>query len=572
MKTANRELLRFFLQLCRGYWQSNKKWTAWVLLTGTLLLNLGVVDIMLRINEWDKGFYDVLQMYDVSSFWGLIQQFLLLMVLYVFLYTFAIYVQQMLQIKWRSWMTDGYLADWMRKQVYYRMKVLGSDTDNPDQRISEDISQFAELSLQLFVGFFKQFVTVIGFGVVLWNLSEVIMVPLGSMSFEIHGYILWCSLLYAIVGTYLAHRVGRRLIGLSFEQQRFEADFRFSMMRARENSESIAFYDGEAVESSGFRSNFANVIRNYWGLMRQNKLLNFYASGYGQIAVIFPIFLVMPSYFSGALMLGGFMQAIGAFEQVQAALSYFVDSYATIAELVAVTQRLYGFTEHMQAVSTLESDVSSQESAVDALGFENIMVQLPDGRTLLQDCTLTLAAGSHTLITGPSGCGKSTLLRTTAGLWPFGHGTLKMPKGCQVFFLPQRPYLPMGSLRRAVYYPLVEQKDDTELRQILHLVGMDKVIDQLDVVDDWSRILSLGEQQRIAFARVLLMKPQWVFLDEATSALDEGWERTMYELLKKKLPATGFISVGHRSSLFVQHEEELHLTGDGNWNLRPISV
>ena len=564
-------MLRFFWQLCRGYWQSANKATAWALLTGMILLNLIVVYIMLLFNDWDKAFYDTLQQYDFDAFSGLLWDFAVLTVAFIVLYILALYVQQALQIKWRVWMTEQYLANWMKKQVYYRMKVMGSDTDNPDQRISEDISLFAELSLGIFIGFVKQLMTIVGFGIVLWELSEAFVVPLGSLSFELHGGMLWACLIYAVVGTYLAHRVGHQLIGLTFEQQRFEADFRFSMMRARENSESIAFYGGEGAETVGFKQRFAKVITNYWGLMRRRKVVNFYSTTFGQFGLIFPIFLVLPSYFNGTMQLGSFMQAISAFETLQTALAYFVDIYPQLAELSAVTQRLGGFTGHMEDVETLVSDVTKKETADAALAFENLKVQLPNGRTLLENCSLMLPEGSYTLITGSSGCGKSTLLRTIAGLWPFGHGGMQMPEKGHIFFLPQRPYLPMASLRRAVCYPQMEA-DDARLKSLLQQVGLERIVNQLDTEDDWSRILSLGEQQRIAFVRVLLAKPAWVFMDESTSALDENWEKTMYELIKKELPHTGIVSVGHRSSLFAQHEKELQLTGDGQWNLRPIAV
>jgi len=493
--------------------------------------------------------------------------------LYIIIAVYAFYLRQMVELKWRIWMTNEYLGNWMKHQVYYRLQVLKSDTDNPDQRISEDIHQFVSLTLQLLIGVLKQFTTLAAFAVVLWNLSGAFTVPIGSHEFVIYGYMFWFSLLYSTLGTGLAHIVGRKLIGLNFDQQRYEADFRFNMMRVRENSESVAFYRGEAPELTGFRDRFSYVIKNFWQLMRQTKLLNFYVNGYAQLAVIVPLLLAAPKYFGGEMALGGLMQTISAFGRVQDALSYFVESYDVIAQLAAVTRRLAGFTEHMEEVAEIGSSVRREAHTGKMLSLDELQVSLPDGKTLLENCTLELPQGSHVLVTGLSGCGKSTLLRTLAGIWPYGGGTVSLPKDSRVLFLPQRPYLPLGSLRRALYYPLdiVEVKEpEADLGQILRKVGLEQLASRLDEVDDWSRILSLGEQQRLAFARVLLVRPDWIFLDEASSALDEPREQEMYELIKKELPHASIISVGHRSTLFAQHEDELHLTGSGSWKWQPI--
>ncbi|WP_294146618.1 ABC transporter ATP-binding protein/permease [uncultured Selenomonas sp.] len=565
---------RTFWHLFRGYWNSEHKWRARGLLAFVIGLNFASVYLLVRINSWYNEFYNALQQYAQGSFWPLVGEFTALAFLYIIIAVYAIYLRQMLQIRWRTWMTDRYLAGWMQHQVYYRLQVLGSDTDNPDQRISEDINQFVSLTLQLLLGFLKQLTTLGAFGVVLWNLSGAFTVPLGSHEFVIYGYMFWFSLVYSVLGTVGAHLVGRRLIGLNFDQQRYEADFRFNMMRVRENSESVAFYRGEDAENVGFKERFARVISNYWQLMRQTKLLNFYVNGYAQLAIIVPLVLAAPRYFGGEMALGGLMQTVSAFGRVQDALSYFVESYDTIAQLAAVIRRLSTFTEHMEQAQALEDGVAHEQSAAggeSALALSGLDVALPDGRQLMQDCTVTLPAGSRVLVTGTSGAGKSTLLRTLAGIWPYGSGQVTIGQGSRALFLPQRPYLPLGSLRRALAYPRTVAGTDEELAAALRDVGLERLVGDLDRIDDWSRILSLGEQQRLAFARVLLVKPQWVFLDEATSALDEPREQEMYELLKKRLPGLSIVSVGHRSTLFAQHEEELHLTGDGGWTLQPIS-
>ena len=563
---------RTFWHLFRGYWNSEHKWRARGLLAFVIGLNFASVYLLVRINSWYNEFYNALQQYAQESFWPLVGEFTALAFLYIIIAVYAIYLRQMLQIRWRTWMTDKYLAGWMQHQVYYRLQVLGSDTDNPDQRISEDINQFVTLTLQLLLVFLKQLTTLGAFGVVRWNLSGAFTVPLGSHEFVVYGYMFWFSLVYSILGTVGAHLVGRRLIGLNFDQQRYEADFRFNMMRVRENSESVAFYRGEDAENVGFKERFARVISNYWQLMRQTKLLNFYVNGYAQLAIIVPLVLAAPRYFGGEMALGGLMQTVSAFGRVQDALSYFVESYDTIAQLAAVIRRLSTFTEHMEQAQALEDGVAHEQSTAgeSALALAGLDVALPDGRQLMQDCTVTLPAGSSVLVTGASGTGKSTLLRTLAGIWPYGSGQVTIGQGSRALFLPQRPYLPLGSLRRALAYPRTAAGTDEELAAALRDVGLERLVGDLDRIDDWSRILSLGEQQRLAFARVLLVKPQWVFLDEATSALDEPREQEMYELLKKRLPGLSIVSVGHRSTLFAQHEEELHLTGDGSWTLQPI--
>ena len=567
-----RKAMQSFWQLFKGYWNSEHKWKARGLLAFVIGLNFFSVYLMVQINSWYNEFYNALQQYQVDAFWPLVGQFTALAMLNIVIAVYAIYLRQMVQINWRTWLTDHYLSKWMKEQVYYRLQVLKSDTDNPDQRISEDINQFVSLTLQLLIGFLKQMTTLGAFGVVLWNLSGAFTVPIGSHEFVIYGYMFWFSLAYSAIGTVCAHLVGRKLIGLNFDQQRFEADFRFNMMRVRENSESVAFYRGEQPENVGFHERFARVIKNFWQLMRQTKILNFYVNGYAQLAIIVPLVLAAPQYFAGAMALGGLMQTVSAFGRVQDALSYFVESYDTIAQLAAVVRRLSTFTEHMQEVAGIENGVHRGEAAAAQLALDDLEVQLPDGRTLLQDCTLQLPQGSHALVTGASGCGKSTLLRTLAGIWPYGKGELKLPAGSRVLFLPQRPYLPLGSLRRALYYPLSASGSEEQLRDVLRQVGLEKFIERLDTVDDWSRILSLGEQQRLAFARVLLVRPDWIFLDEATSALDEPREQEMYDLLKSSLPESSIVSVGHRSTLFAQHETELHLSGDGTWQLRPITA
>lgn len=565
----NKNIFKATWDLFKGYWSSEEKWKARGLLFVVIALNFAAVYLLVEINSWYNEFYNALQNYEQNLFWPLVGKFTFLAFLYIVIAVYAIYLRQMLQLKWRIWMTNNYLSNWLNKEVYYRLQVLRSDTDNPDQRISEDINQFVNLILMLSVGFLKELTTLAAFGVVLWNLSGVFTVPIGNYEFQVYGYMFWISLAYSVIGTFLVHLVGRKLISLNFDQQRYEADFRFSMMRVRENSESIAFYKGENSELGVFKDRFSYVVSNFWGLMKKTKLLNFYVNGYAQLAVIVPLILASPQYFSGAMALGGLMQTISAFGRVQDALSYFVTAYDTIAQLVAVVHRLSGFKEHIDEVSSIESSIEVKEHSDGDLSIKNLTVKLPDNKILLNNCNLNFAEGSRVLVMGKSGAGKSTFLRMLAGIWPYGEGEIVRPKEGNMMFLPQKPYLPLGTLKAAICYPS-EEKDVSNFEELLEKTELTELKNSLEKIDDWSRILSLGEQQRLAILRAIIKKPKWLFLDEATSAMDEPLEKKMYELLKAELPSTGIISVGHRSTLRAEHNIELRLMGDGSFEQSEI--
>ena len=568
----DKKLYQMAWRLMSSYWHSQEKWKARGLLAGVIALTLGQVYMLVLLNGWNNDFYNALQQRAFESFWPLIGQFAGFAFLHIIFAVYAVYVRQILEIKWRNWMTDKYLDRWLGHQTYYRLQVAGQDDmDNPDQRIADDVNSFVNLTLGLFVGVLKQATSLVAFVVILWNLSGSLDIPLGDTVLSVPGYMVFVTLIYSVVGTWLAHKVGRKLIRLNYDQQRFEADFRFSMVRVRENSESVAFYGGEKPELQNFRERFALVIGNFWGLMKRTKLLNFYVNGYAQIAIIVPVLMCAPQYFNGTMQLGGFMQTISAFGRVQDALSYFVESYDSIAQYVAVIRRLGGFAGHMEEAEALVSSFDFTKNTSNALQLWQMDIALPDGRQLAEKLSIAVPAGKRLLISGGSGAGKSTLLRAIAGIWPYGTGEISLPTGWRTMFLPQRPYLPLGSLRRAIYYPQpVPENIDDNLAGLLERFGLQKLADQLDAVDDWSRILSLGEQQRLAFIRILLLRPDIVFLDESTSALDEPREAQAYEILHQLLPQMAVVSVGHRSSLLHCHDKQLVLAGDGYWKL-PLS-
>ena len=566
-----RDMAGVVWKLVRSYWRSEERWWARGMLAVVVALSLLQVYMLVLLNQWNNEFYNALQGYNYGSFWPLIGEFTTIAFIYIIVAVYAIYLRQMLEIRWRTWMTKNYLSKWLHKQTYYRLQVTGSaDMDNPDQRISDDIGSFISLSLQLSLGVLKQLTTLVAFVFILWQLSGVLDIPLGDTVVSVPGYMVFVTLFYSIAGTWIAHKVGKKLIGLNYDQQRYEADFRFSMVRVRENSESIAFYGGEEPEHVTFNERFQRVVTNFWGLMKRTKLLNFYVTGYGQMAIIVPILMVAPKYFEGNLQLGGLMQTISAFGRVQDALSYFVDAYSSIAQYMAVIRRLSGFTAHMEEAEELQDDFQREKTGT-SLVLKHIKVDLPNGQPLLQDLSLEISTGDKLLIAGASGCGKSTLLRALAGIWPYGSGEITTPEKWRVMFLPQRPYLPLGSLRQAIYYPQPVPEQETEdIKALLNLFGVSHLADSLDKVDDWSRILSLGEQQRLAFIRILLFKPEIVFLDESTSAMDEDREAEAYDVLSSQLPDTAVVSVGHRSTLRAKHQRELKLAGSGQWEIHDI--
>ncbi|MGE5271674.1 MAG: ABC transporter ATP-binding protein/permease [Thiohalocapsa sp.] len=564
--------LRAAWRLAWPYWTSDEKWSAGALTAAVVALNLVYVWLTVRLNMWNSDFYNALQNYDWPKFWWQFAIFGMIAAAIIVVLVYQSYLQRILHIRWRRWLTHHYLGHWLDDRAYYHMQLDQAATDNPDQRIAEDLHRFTGTSLDLSLGLLNAVVTLGSFLAILWTLSGPLHIPLwGDASLMVPGYMVWAAVLYAVAGTLLTRWIGNPLVRLTFDQQRYEADFRFSLVRLRENAESVAFFGGEERERMIFQGRFARVVANWWDIIRRRKRLAWFTTGYSQIAIVFPFLVAAPRYFAKEIQLGGLMQISSAFGRVQESLSFIVSSYTEIAEYQSVVERLWGFRSRVGDIAVQRQ--ARQPIAVDRGGdgvdIDRLDLHLPDGQQLRQDISLAARPGEPVLVTGPSGSGKSTLLRAVAGLWPFGRGNVRLGDG-RMLFLPQRPYLPLGTLADAIAYPQLDhQPARAELEAALHAVGLSYLVPQLDEEGNWAGRLSGGEQQRLGFARVLLVRPQIVFLDEATSALDEAAETALYRLLREAEWHPTIVSVGHHGTLKRFHETVIDL---GHYEVRAAAA
>ncbi|HEF4737442.1 ABC transporter ATP-binding protein/permease [Burkholderia multivorans] len=547
--------------LIKPYWVSSEWKVAWALLVTIIAINLCVVWINVQLNKWNAQFYNALQTKNVHDFPHLMMQFSMLAFGFIILAVYGLYLRQMLGFRWRQWLTDRFLGEWLGDRAFYWIE-RDRLADNPDQRVADDLQAFATTTLSLSLDLLSTVVTLASFITILWTLGGALTLSLGATPVSIPGYMVWAAALYAVIGSLVIQKVGRPLVSINYQQQRVEADFRFGLIRVRENAEQIAFYDGEDTENRNAQGLFLRIRDNWWRVMKYTKRLTFVNAFYGQIAIIFPFVVAAPRYFAGAFTLGVLMQISSAFGTVSDSFSWFLNSYRTLVEWRATVNRLREFKRVMRTSHLKESLSPATEHGGINLHYVNaaklstssLKLALPNGNALANIGSVTIEPGSRWLVVGKSGSGKSTFMRALAGLWPFGDGAIDAPVGARMMFVPQSSYLPIGTLKAALAYPSAPDAfGDDACRDALRACHLEDYVDRLDETAHWTRVLSPGEQQRLAGARVLLHKPDFLFLDEATSALDADNEARLYRLFAERLPKAAIVSIAHRESLAAFH-------------------
>ena len=552
---------RQFWQLSGGYFSLRRSAKPLLAIALILLLTLVGVRIDVVLSNWSNGLYNSLQQLNESLFWSFIRIFCIIASLHVLRSLFSFYVNQSFSIHWRAWLNEQLLQKLLQNDAFYRLQYLPQHSDNPDQRIQQDVSSFVGSSLGLSMGVVSSLVSTLAYTLILWNLSG----PLHLLGVDIPRAMVFAVFVYVLIATVLAVKIGRPLVRLNFLNEQYNANYRYLLVRLLEYAESIAFYAGEKVEGMLLRSRFGQIIHNNWRIVFRSLKFQGFNLIVSQTAVVFPLIVQAHRFFSKQITLGDLMQTAQAFGTLHDNLSFFRNAYDDFAGYRAVLNRLSGYCDSMQEAASLPRPAIHHQDK--RLALEGFSLHSPAGDCLLENVSLDIPAGSALLIRGRSGSGKTTLLRSLAGLWPYSLGQIIRPAS-GVMFLSQKPYLPGGSLRDALYYPATPpQGSSAELEQVLQAIQLGHLQARLDEERDWGHSLSLGEQQRLAFGRLLLNKPDIAFLDEASSALDEGLEDAMYRLLRQRLPDTTLVSVGHRSSLLQYHQQQLQILGQGRWEI-----
>jgi putative ATP-binding cassette transporter len=559
--------LRRFWRLARGYYAGEERRTAWMLTAGVVGLTLVQIAIQVRFNLWNRDFFNALEARDRGAFFGQMGTFLLLTVASMVVAVFQLYVRQLLQLRWREWLVFRLQGRWLAGSRHYQMNFLPDSADNPDQRISENTRWATAMAVDMAVGLFQSAVMLISFVGILWTLSGPLQVAFGSNQFDIPGYMVFAALIYAVIGSTLTYFIGRPMVDINIRRNEAESDHRFALIRIRESSEGVALIRGEPDEERGLRRSFGHVVTVMKDLMRTERRLMWLTSAYGMIAGVFPILVASPRYFAGAITLGVLMQIGSAFGEVTRALNWFVDNFPRLADWRSHMERVVALEDSLDTADMLEASearINVVEGPLpdgrEVLSFHNLQIAQADGNVLVGEANAEIEAGEKVLIVGESGTGKSTLFRAISGVWPWGSGDIRVPPRNHMMFMPQRPYLPLGTLRGAIAYPAAPKKfPDASVIAALERCGLGHITGRLDEEARWDRMLSLGEQQRLAFARLLLHRPRWVFMDEATAALDEANQDAMMGLFGEELAGSALVSIGHRPGLDLFHDRTLNL-------------
>ncbi|MBP0594628.1 ABC transporter ATP-binding protein/permease [Paraburkholderia sp. LEh10] len=553
--------------LIKPYWVSEDRWKAWGLLALVIAMNMTMVAANVWFNTWQRTFFDAIQQYNYPVFKYSLLQFTVIALALILLGSYRTYFRQMLEFRWRQWLTNRYLNEWLGDRAYYRIE-RDNLADNPDQRVSADLQGLASSTLNLSLGLLSTTVTLFSFIVILWNLSGALAFQVFGTEVSIPGYMVWAALIYAALGSWVTHKVNHPLVSINYQQQRVEADFRFSLIRIRENADQIALYQGEPSEERALKGVFGHIRDNWRLIMRFTRRFNIVVISYSQLAIVFPYIAAAPKYFSKSISLGVYQQVTGAFGTVSDSFSWFINNYDSLAEWRATVNRLREFHRVMRSQHLHESVVEGTAHGginihltdTDSIDVTNLRLQRPDGEPMANVGSFRISPRSRWLVRGPSGAGKSTLMRTLAGLWPFGEGTIEMPAGARLLFIPQRSYLPIGTLKSALCYPSdASAYSDEACREALNVCRLAEFAGRLGESAHWERSLSPGEQQRLAAARALLQKPDFLFLDEATSALDPDNESIIYNALIERLPGAAIVSVAHRKTLEAFHDQTLFI-------------
>lgn len=551
---------KLWVLLC-PYWRSEERWLSGAMIIGVFFLCIGHIYMAVLFNDWQKYFFNAMQNRDIDAWLHQLVYYVLIKVPLVIIEVYKEYLCKSMQIRWRRWLSERYIENWIEGKAYWQLEQTTSKADNPDQRIAEDLRLFVDNTIELIFGMVEAVLQFCSFAIILWTVSGVLYI----FDMEIYGYLLWAVIIYAAFGSRITHFIGQALRKYERKQQQYEADYRFSLVRMRENAKEIAVYSGEKQEKNQLSVYFCKITENWWKLIRQQKSINWFTKAYEEVAFVVPYLLLATRYFSGAIPLGVLIQSVAAFHKVRHALFWFIEAYKKIAIWGATVDRLIMFTEALAEAKINNSLVgfkSLKGPAEEGIVLENFSAWLPDNTMLVRDFSLHISPGNHTLIYGPSGAGKSTLFQAINGLWPYCSGTLILPKEESIMFLPQKPYMPITSLRQVLLYPgNSKEYSDSTIREVMQECNLAHLVNKLDDKCHWGQQLSLGEQQCIAIVRAIFQQPQWLFLDEATSALDQVTEMKLYGALTKKLPHTTLICIAHKQNLVGFYQQKLDFPG-----------